>query len=92
VRASFAHQSPQLKAEHVSSREVKLTDGHIVKLKSFIPKFKAAKPNQRKKVIEDAAETIRKTWMEDSEFDLEIVISVYDLSAELDHSHLFLAR
>jgi hypothetical protein len=68
-----------------------LTDAHISMLQRSVPKFRDASPKLRQRMIEEAADTIGKTWM-DSEFDLEIVLSVYELSAELGHSDIFLAR
>ena len=59
-------------------------------LQRSVPKFRDASPKLQQRMIEEAADTIGKTWM-DSEFDLEIVLSVYELSAELGHSDIFLA-
>src|ERR1700680_1685995 len=87
----FAHRSLKLKAECVSSQEIKLTEENISMLQRTVKTFKGADTTKRQKIIEGAVETIQRTWT-GPEFDQETMMSVYDLSAKLCHPHIFLAR
>ncbi len=75
----------------IPSREIALTNMHISMLKRTIPKFQAADPNCREKIVKEAADHIKGTWMEDVEFNRDVVINICDILAKLDHSQMFLA-
>lgn len=60
-------------------------------LEKCIPKFRAADTNHRENIIQQAADRIKGTWTEDIEFDEDTVLSVCELSANLDYSDIFVA-
>jgi len=68
-----------------------LTDKHVRTLESQAAKFQAANPNDREKMITDAADCIKRTWQEGVEFDRDTVTNVCALSDKLGYSHIFLA-
>jgi hypothetical protein len=61
-------------------------------LQGRVSKFREANPNLRQKVIQDAAEAIQNTQMEEEEFDHAALICVCELSAKLYYSHIHLVR
>ena len=61
-------------------------------LEGLSPKFRAADPDTREKLIKKAADRIKSTWTEEMEFDEDVVISVCDLSSELGYSQSSLAH
>lgn len=69
-----------------------LTDEHMSMLERCTPKFLAADANDQEKMIKNAADHIKRTWSEDTEFDRDSVMGVCDLSAISGHSHIFLAH
>lgn len=54
-----------------------LTDHHMSILEKWIPKFRAADTNGHEKLVKEAAECIKSTWTDNSEFDRDAVISVW---------------
>jgi hypothetical protein len=60
-------------------------------LEQLIAKFQAANTNSHEKLVTKAADSIKRTWTEDTQFDRDAMISVYDLLAKLGYSHVFLA-
>jgi hypothetical protein len=60
-------------------------------LERLMAKFRAADTNGREELVTKAADSIERTWTEDTRFDRDAMISVCDLSAKLGHSHVFLA-
>lgn len=51
-----------------------LTGGHISMLKRQVSKFRAANPNCRENIIEEAADNIESIWTEDVEFNRDTMI------------------
>jgi len=82
----FTHYALQLKAQSVSSQEIVLADGYISMLERYIPKFRAADTKCQKDMVEEAADRIKATWTEDTEFDRDTVISVCGFPATLCYS------
>jgi hypothetical protein len=60
-------------------------------LEGLIPMFRTANINGYEKIIKSAANHIKRIWTEETGFDRDAMISVYDLSGELGYSHVFLA-
>lgn len=54
-------------------------------------KFQAADPEDREKMITDAADRIERSWQGVVEFDRDTVTNVRALSDKLGYSHIFLA-
>jgi hypothetical protein len=81
----------QLKEKCVFSQGIALTDEQIRMLERCIPKFRAADPNGREKLIKGAADHVESVWTGDIEFNRDTVISVCELSVKLNCSHIFLA-
>ena len=87
--------NPAIKAQHVSSQEIELTDHQMSILKGHVAKFRAADTSHREKIITEAAGKLKNAWREGMVFDSEAVISVRELSSEIkaglltDDSSLF---
>ena len=60
-------------------------------LEQLMAKFRAADTNGREELVTKAADTIERTWTENTGFDRGAMISVSDFSATLGYSHAFLA-
>jgi len=58
-------------------------DEHINMLDRGAPKFQSADLSRWEKIIRDAANYIKSTWAEDTEFNRDIIISVCKLSFKL---------
>jgi len=80
-----------LKEKSDSSQELELTDDHMSFLEGLVSKFQAADSDNREKIVKNATKHIKRIWEEDTAFDKNIMKSVCDLSATLDHSHILLA-
>jgi hypothetical protein len=80
-----------LKAKHGFSQQFVLTDEHTSMLDRKGPKFRSANPDNREKIVEEAADAIERTWAEDMEFDRDTVINVCEFFSNLGHSQAFLA-
>jgi hypothetical protein len=74
-----------------SSPEIVLADMHINMLGRWAPKFQAADLNRWEEIVEKAAKSVKRMWIEDIEFDKDTVINVRELSAKLGYSQTFLA-
>jgi len=59
-------------------------DECISMLERYIPKFRAADPNSWENIVEEAADHIKSTWTEDTEFDRGAIISVCEFSAKFN--------
>lgn len=60
-------------------------------LERWIPKFRAADPDAREKIVKIAADRMKSAWTEEMEFDEDAVINVRDLSTILGYSQSSLA-
>ena len=60
-----------------------LADEDIKMLERWGVRFQAANTNHREKMIEEAADCIKRSWTEDVEFDRGKVIAVHRLSTRL---------
>ena len=78
-----------MKKKHVSRPKLVLTDGHISMLAKHSAKYVNANTNGREKVVRQAANAIKRSWQEDTQFDRAAVTSVCDLSAKLGHSQKY---
>ena len=76
----------------IFSQDIVLTDEHISMLERCASKFRAGNTNRREKIVEEAADTIKGMWKEDTEFDRDGIINVCGLSAKLSHSQRFIAH
>jgi hypothetical protein len=54
---------------------------HINMLGRWAPKFQAADLNRWEEIVEKAAKSVKRMWIEDIEFDKDTVINVRELSA-----------
>ena len=59
---------------------MELTDEHMSMLERYSAKFIQANTADREKIITKAADIIQRTWREDTEFDRDMAISVFDPS------------
>ena len=66
------------------SQEIALTDEQIRMLDRYITKFRAADPNLRERIVEEAADSIENTWAEDPEFDRDAVTNVRESSVTVN--------
>jgi hypothetical protein len=53
-------------------------------LDRYITKFRAADPNLRERIVEEAADSIENTWAEDPEFDRDAVTNVRESSVTVN--------
>ena len=60
-------------------------------LEGLIPKFRAANPDARERMVKKAADCIKSTWTEEMEFNKDVMISICDLSTKLGYSQSSLA-
>jgi len=58
---------------------MELTDEHVGMLERYSAKFIQANTADREKIITKVADNIQRTWQEDTEFDRDTAISVFDL-------------
>jgi len=70
--------------QYFSRQDISLTDEHISMLEKCMPKFRAADTKLREKIVQQAADRIKRTWKEGMEFDRDTVLSVCKLSAQLN--------
>lgn len=63
-------------------------DDHIKILGKYIPKFRAADPKVRERIIQEAAESIERAWGEEPEFDRDAVINACEFPFTLKHTIL----
>ena len=78
-----------MKKKCVSRPKLVLTDGHISMLEKHSTKYVNANTDGREKVVRQAADAIKRSWREDTQFDRAVVTSVRDLSAKLGHSQKY---
>ena len=81
-----------MKEKRISSQEIVLTDEYMSMLERCTTKFKHTDTDRQEKIVKQAANNIKKTWQEDTEFNREATINVCEPSARPGPSHIFIAH